>query len=49
MREIAGHPDGGLLALPLSDTVKRADDAGRVIETVARGGLWRRSPRRSFR
>ncbi len=41
MREIAGHPDGGLLALPLSDTVKRADDAGRVIETVARGGLWR--------
>ncbi|MEM0954728.1 MAG: 2-C-methyl-D-erythritol 4-phosphate cytidylyltransferase [Pseudomonadota bacterium] len=31
---------GGILALPVADTVKRADDAGRIIETVDRSGLW---------
>ena len=33
--------DGGLLALPVADTVKRADKAGCVAETVSRNGLWR--------
>ena len=32
---------GGLLALPVADTVKRADAAHRVVETVSREGLWR--------
>ncbi|ADJ29082.1 2-C-methyl-D-erythritol 4-phosphate cytidylyltransferase [Nitrosococcus watsonii] len=35
------HPVGGLLALPISDTVKRADAGGTVLETVDRKGLWR--------
>lgn len=38
---VAGHADGGLLALPLSDTLKRADLTGSVSETVTRTGLWR--------
>jgi 2-C-methyl-D-erythritol 4-phosphate cytidylyltransferase len=32
--------DGCLLATPLTDTVKRADAAGRIAETVPRENLW---------
>ena len=32
---------GGLLALPMADTVKRGDSADCVTETVPRAGLWR--------
>jgi 2-C-methyl-D-erythritol 4-phosphate cytidylyltransferase len=32
---------GGLLALPMADTVKRGDGADFVTETVPRTGLWR--------
>ena len=39
--EVLGYPDGGLLAVPVSDTVKRTDAAGAVIETVSRTNLWR--------
>jgi 2-C-methyl-D-erythritol 4-phosphate cytidylyltransferase len=46
---VAGHADGGLLALPLSDTVKRADHNGCVEETVARTGLWRALTPQVFR
>ena len=46
---IAGHPDGGLLALPLSDTVKRADHNGCSEETVPRAGLWRALTPQAFR
>ena len=46
---VAGHADGGLLALPLSDTVKRADHNGCVEETVARAGLWRALTPQVFR
>lgn len=35
------HADGGLLALPEADTVKRVDKHGAVIETVDRAELWR--------
>lgn len=38
---VAGHADGGLLGVPLSDTLKRADHKGAVAETVKRDGLWR--------
>lgn len=35
------HSDGGLLALPLRDTLKQADrENARVQQTVPRGGLW---------
>jgi len=32
---------GGLLGIPVADTVKRADAADYVTETVSRAGLWR--------
>ena len=37
---VAGDRDGGLLAVPLRDTLKRADNDGRVAATPARDGLW---------
>jgi 2-C-methyl-D-erythritol 4-phosphate cytidylyltransferase len=46
---VAGHADGGLLAVPLSDTVKRADHNGCVEDTVARAGLWRALTPQVFR
>ena len=42
-------PVGGLLALPLSDTLKAADDDHRVRETVPREGLWRALTPQMFR
>jgi 2-C-methyl-D-erythritol 4-phosphate cytidylyltransferase len=39
--EIGDDQVGGLLAIPLADTLKRADEHQRVSETVARTGLWR--------
>ena len=40
---------GGLLALPVPDTVKRADGSGRVGETIAREGLWLAQTPQMFR
>jgi 2-C-methyl-D-erythritol 4-phosphate cytidylyltransferase len=39
---------GGLLALPLADTLKRASD-GRVAQTIDRDGLWRAATPQMFR
>ena len=41
IRETRDHPDGGLLALPVADTVKRTDSTQLVQETVPRTHLWR--------
>jgi len=39
---LPGSPDGAVLAVPLSDTLKRAaDEPSRVEATVDRRGLWR--------
>lgn len=38
---LVDHPIGGLLALPVSDTVKRVNLSGEVLETVPRQNLWR--------
>ena len=38
--ELAQDAVGGLLAVPVRDTLKRADGAGRVAETVDRSSLW---------
>jgi 2-C-methyl-D-erythritol 4-phosphate cytidylyltransferase len=43
------NDDGGLLALPVSDTVKRVDERGRVQETVSRTNLWRAMTPQLFR
>lgn len=40
LRDEASDADGGLLALPVADTLKRAE-AQRVAATVDREGLWR--------
>jgi 2-C-methyl-D-erythritol 4-phosphate cytidylyltransferase len=40
---------GGLLALPLADTLKRGDKEQRVIETVPRDALWQAQTPQMFR
>lgn len=37
---IAAKTGAAMLAVPVSDTLKRADDRGNVLETVPREGLW---------
>lgn len=37
---VAGYADGGLLAMPIADTLKLADAAQQVERTVPRDGLW---------
>lgn len=45
-----GNDDvGGLLAAPLADTLKRADESGRVARTEPRDGLWRALTPQMFR
>ena len=38
--EVGQHPAGGLLALPVVDTVKRAGQGSLSVATVPRDGLW---------
>jgi 2-C-methyl-D-erythritol 4-phosphate cytidylyltransferase len=40
---------GGLLALPVTDTLKRADEHDRVASTASREGLWRALTPQMFR
>jgi 2-C-methyl-D-erythritol 4-phosphate cytidylyltransferase len=47
--ELEMDPVGGLLALPLSDTIKEADEGLRVRRTVPREGLWRAQTPQMFR
>ncbi|VEB41292.1 2-C-methyl-D-erythritol 4-phosphate cytidylyltransferase [Chromobacterium violaceum] len=46
---LSGHAVGGLLALPVPDTVKRADIDGHVAATVPRNGLWLAQTPQMFR
>jgi 2-C-methyl-D-erythritol 4-phosphate cytidylyltransferase len=48
-KALADDPVGGLLALPLADTLKAADESGRVAATVPRDGLWRALTPQMFR
>ena len=47
--ELESDSVGGLLALPLADTIKRADGNLRVEATVARENLWRAQTPQMFR
>ncbi|ABI59769.1 2-C-methyl-D-erythritol 4-phosphate cytidylyltransferase [Nitrosomonas eutropha] len=47
--QLADDEVGGLLAVPLADTLKRADDAGRVICTEPRERLWQAQTPQMFR
>lgn len=42
-------PVGGLLALPVADTLKRSDAAGRVQQTVPRDAMWQAQTPQMFR
>jgi len=52
-RDLAPHPVGGLLAVPLADTLKRALEPGahaaHVEATIDRNGLWRAATPQVFR
>ena len=47
--ELENDPIGGLLALPLADTIKLADDALRVEKTLSRENIWRAQTPQMFR
>lgn len=49
VRELASDEVGGLLAVPVADTLKRADEHGRVAATVARDSLWQAQTPQMFR
>lgn len=49
MGSLRDHPVGGLLAVPVSDTIKRADDQATIVETVPRDPLWRAFTPQMFR
>lgn len=40
---------GGILAVPVADTIKRADISHRIVETVPRADLWRAATPQMFR
>jgi 2-C-methyl-D-erythritol 4-phosphate cytidylyltransferase len=47
--ELQNDQVGGLLATPVTDTLKRSDDGHSVIATVSREGLWRALTPQMFR
>ena len=47
--ELADDPVGGILAVPVADTLKRADTAQRVAATEPREGLWQAQTPQMFR
>ena len=47
--ELADDPVGGLLAVPVADTLKRADAGQRVAATEPRDGLWQAQTPQMFR
>jgi len=40
LAEVSDDPVGGILAQPIADTLKRADAAGRIAQTVPRAAMW---------
>lgn len=47
--ELGEDPVGGLLAVPIADTLKRSDVQGRVVATEARKNLWAAQTPQMFR
>jgi len=48
--EKAGErPEGGILAVPVADTLKRAGDGSHIGHTVERAGLWQAQTPQLFR
>jgi 2-C-methyl-D-erythritol 4-phosphate cytidylyltransferase len=46
---LSGDEVGGILAVPVADTLKRAGDDGRIAATEARDGLWQAQTPQMFR
>lgn len=49
LSELDSHPVGGILGIPVNDTVKRVDNNNAISETVCRQGLWRAATPQMFR
>jgi len=49
INSVADDPVGGLLGIPVADTMKRVNAEGLVEETVCRDGLWRALTPQMFR
>jgi 2-C-methyl-D-erythritol 4-phosphate cytidylyltransferase len=49
MAGVAADSDGGLLGIPVADTMKQVAADGRVVATVDRGGLWHALTPQMFR
>lgn len=49
VRVVAGADNGGLLAVPVIDTIKRANKQNQIAETVERSQLWRAATPQLFR
>lgn len=49
IRDLAHDEVGGLLAVPVADTLKRADAQGHVLATVPRDSLWQAQTPQMFR
>ena len=47
--EMGEDPIGGLLGMPVADTLKRAEEGPRVVDTVSRVNLWRAQTPQMFR
>lgn len=47
--ELDDDPVGGILAVPVADTLKRQGSVGRIAETVPRAGLWGAQTPQMFR
>jgi len=47
--EIGADHTGGLLAMPLAETLKRANSSSRVVATEPRAGLWQAQTPQMFR
>jgi len=47
--ELRDDAVGGILAVPVADTLKRADAQGRIAHTEERGGLWQAQTPQMFR
>ncbi|MCX8085423.1 MAG: 2-C-methyl-D-erythritol 4-phosphate cytidylyltransferase [Rhodocyclaceae bacterium] len=47
--EVGEDPVGGILAIPVADTLKEAQESGRIARTVPREGLWQAQTPQMFR
>ena len=47
--ELRGDAVGGILAVPVADTLKRADDHDRILRTESREHLWQAQTPQMFR